>query len=170
MDFSVEVEVQSGWSSRDPSEAAVISREIAPLTWTQWFQAWIKHLNPQLSPIQSYCLGLRLTSDRDIQALNATYRQQNRPTDVLAFAFLEGEAVPDQVWQSQPMELGDIVISVETAMRQAQTHRHPAHQEIAWLATHGLLHLLGWDHPTDEALQHMVHLQTCLLLEVGLLS
>ncbi|NJN23815.1 MAG: rRNA maturation RNase YbeY, partial [Acaryochloridaceae cyanobacterium RL_2_7] len=86
----------------------------------------------------------------------------------LAFASLEREALPPEIWNSQPIELGDIIISVETADRQAQEQNHSLKQEIAWLASHGLLHLLGWDHPDPERLEEMLTQQHQLLTCVGL--
>jgi len=57
---------------------------------------------------------------------------------------------------SEPLELGDIVISLETAARQAPEHGHSLEQELLFLASHGLLHLLGWDHPDDASLAAML--------------
>jgi probable rRNA maturation factor len=142
---------------------------VASDTWLQWFQQWLAVLRPQYSPIHAYELSLRLTDDLEIQTLNANYRQQDTPTDVLAFAALEDEA--SQFAQPQatvPLYLGDIVISVETAQRQAIAHNHSLDLELAWLAVHGLLHLLGWDHPDDESLSTMLHQQEILLQAVGL--
>ena len=62
-----------------------------------------------------------------------------------------------------PLELGDIVISVETAARQAREHDHPLERELRFLASHGLLHLLGWDHPDEESLAAMLERQERLL-------
>jgi probable rRNA maturation factor len=59
--------------------------------------------------------------------------------------------------------LGDIVISTETAQRQAIQGKHSLLQELAWLATHGLLHLLGWDHPDEASLVEMLQQQTVLM-------
>ena len=85
---------------------------------------------------------LRLTDDLAIHELNRVYRGRDRPTDVLAFAQREGEG-----GALHPELLGDIVISVETAARQA---RRGLDREILFLAAHGLCHLLGYDHGTDE--------------------
>ncbi len=137
--------------------------------WQEWFQRWLEVLNPDLSPLHSYELSLRLTDDREIQTLNAQYRQQDKPTDVLAFAMLEDTHVQaDDVPSSLPLYLGDIVISLDTAERQAQTQGHPLQTELLWLASHGLLHLLGWDHPDDESLIQMLNKQQFLLHTVGL--
>lgn len=139
------------------------AHQITALTWQSWFQQWFEHLQPGVSPIQTYELSLLLTNDAAIQNLNATYRHLDRPTDVLAFATLDLTDHPTDLWSEMPMELGDIIISVETAAQQAQEQQHTLQQELAWLATHGLLHLLGWDHPTPERLQEMLAQQQSLI-------
>ena len=69
---------------------------------------------------------------------------------------------------SLPLYLGDIVISVDTAHRQAQQQGHPLKTELAWLAAHGFLHLLGWDHPDEDSLNSMLNQQEMLLQTIGL--
>jgi probable rRNA maturation factor len=66
---------------------------------------------------------------------------------------------------NEPLYLGDIIISVETAQKQAQGHSLA--QELAWLAAHALLHFLGWDHPTEAELLTMLQKQSELLQQVG---
>ncbi|MCX8073708.1 MAG: rRNA maturation RNase YbeY [Candidatus Binatia bacterium] len=89
---------------------------------------------------------VQLVDDATIHALNRRYRGKDRPTDVLAFAAREGPRVPgDEQW------LGDIVISVETAERQAREHGHSLLREVHCLTVHGLLHLLGYDHERSAA-------------------
>lgn len=143
---------------------------VAPETWQQWFQTWLEALTADLPPADSYELSLRLTGDREIQQLNCEYRQQNQPTDVLAFAALEVE-IPeptDSDHCTEPLYLGDIVISLETAAQQSQQQGHSLTVELAWLAAHGLLHLLGWDHPDAASLALMLEQQKILLTKVDL--
>lgn len=90
-------------------------------------------------------LSIVLTDDAEIHALNRDYRGKDRPTDVLAFAMDEGEGSEF----AGPL-LGDVVISVETARRQASRRKRELEAELRMLLAHGLLHLLGWDHQTDE--------------------
>ena len=145
---------------------------IAPETWQQWFETWLEALSTTLPPAESYELSLRLTGDREIQQFNSQYRQQDQPTDVLAFAALEVE-IPeptDTDHCSEPLYLGDIVISLETATRQSQQQGHSLTVELAWLAAHGLLHLLGWDHPDSQSLALMLEQQKTLLTRVDLFS
>ena len=85
-------------------------------------------------------LSLVLVSDPVMHELNRTWRGKDRPTDVLAFAQGEGEdGAPEGL-------LGDVVISVDTARRQAAEHGHSLTAEGERLLVHGLLHLLGYDH------------------------
>ena len=90
---------------------------------------------------RDYDVALRLTTDREIRALNRDYRNKDNPTDVLAFAQREGPAAA-----LHPDILGDLVISVDTARRQAA---RGLHAELLHLASHGLCHLLGYDHRDD---------------------
>ncbi|QDZ40627.1 rRNA maturation RNase YbeY [Euhalothece natronophila Z-M001] len=135
--------------------------------WEQWFQKWVDALKAELPPATEYELTLCLANNTKIKTLNAQYRQKDQPTDVLAFATLENSLSEAEklLFQEEPLYLGDIIISVETAREQAKTYEHSLEQELAWLATHGLLHLLGWDHPDDESLEKMLaHQETLLLL------
>lgn len=93
-------------------------------------------------------LSILLTGDRQIQKLNKIYRKKDRPTDVLAFAMQEGEFGSISHTGLAPI-LGDLIISVPTALRQAEERNVPLLDEITMLLGHGLLHLLGWDHDTD---------------------
>lgn len=92
--------------------------------------------------LRDFEVGLRLTTDAEIRVLNRDYRSKNKPTDVLAFAQREGPAAA-----IHPELLGDIVISVDTARAQA---RRGLPAELLHLASHGLCHLLGYDHNDDE--------------------
>lgn len=95
-------------------------------------------------------LSLVLCDDPFIHALNRDYRGKDRPTDVLSFSMREGEeADPDD-----PV-LGDVVISLDTAARQAAEQSHPLDQEVRHLLVHGVLHLLGHDHEEDDEAAQM---------------
>lgn len=86
-----------------------------------------------------------LVSDRAIRRLNRDYRSQDKPTDVLSFP--GGPAGPPHL--DKP-SIGDMIISVETARRQAFARHHSLEQELCVLVVHGLLHLLGYDHEVDR--------------------
>jgi probable rRNA maturation factor len=87
-------------------------------------------------------LSIVLTGDDQIRILNRIYRKKNRPTDVLAFSQLEGQAMGSGAL------LGDVIVSVPTARRQAAERGWDVAAEVTMLLAHGLLHLLGWDHET----------------------
>jgi probable rRNA maturation factor len=89
-------------------------------------------------------LSILLVDDAAIAELNQRYRGRSRPTDVLAFSLLEG-AHADR----RGALLGDVVIGIETAARQARARRRTLDDEVARLLVHGALHLLGYDHETD---------------------
>lgn len=138
-------------------------------TWYSWFHQWLMALQSDIPPAPSYEVSLRFSNDTEMQLLNAQYRQRNQPTDVLAFAALEVECPQDfEEAAEMPLYLGDIIISVDTASRQAQQQGHSLQTELAWLAAHGLLHLVGWDHPDDESLTRMLEQQVTLLHKIGI--
>jgi probable rRNA maturation factor len=89
-------------------------------------------------------LSILLCGDAEIHVLNRDYRHKDKPTDVLAFAMREGEN-----GEHAGNVLGDVVISLETAARQAAEHERSTEAEVLMLLAHGLLHLLGWDHQTS---------------------
>ena len=91
-------------------------------------------------------LTISLVGDREIHELNRSYRDKDRPTDVLAFAMREGEST-----STGADLLGDVVISLETASRQAIRRRRPLADEVRVLLVHGILHLLGYDHERGAA-------------------
>lgn len=90
-------------------------------------------------------LSVLLCDDAVIWPLNRDYRFKDRPTDVLAFAQREGLAFP-----GAGDVLGDVVISVETAARQAAERGHDVAREVRILLVHGICHLLGYDHERDD--------------------
>jgi probable rRNA maturation factor len=151
--------------------------------WHERLEGWLSQLAAELPPelqAPAYSLGLSLVDDEEIAALNADWRGKPGPTDVLAFAAQDDDldgAPPmplppglgdddegeDSETDTEPLELGDIVISLDTAARQAAEHDHSLERELQFLASHGLLHLLGWDHPDEDALAAMLSRQERLL-------
>lgn len=96
-------------------------------------------------------VDITIVDDGEIHMLNRDYRNVDRPTDVLSFALDEkSEDEPELLGVPEEHLLGDIIISAETAARQADEFGHGLEREIVYLAVHGLLHLLGYDHRTNE--------------------
>ncbi len=91
-------------------------------------------------------LAVSLVGDAEMHRLNRVYRGKDRPTDVLAFAMREGRRTPGDA-----AVLGDVVISLDTAARQARRRGVPVSDEVRMLLIHGVLHLLGYDHERSLA-------------------
>jgi probable rRNA maturation factor len=94
-----------------------------------------------------------LCSDDEIRELNLRFRKQNEPTDVLSFPQYEPGQRPIP---GMPAALGDVVISIDTATRQAQSRGVSLGREIEWLFLHSVLHLIGYDDDTDDGLSVMI--------------
>jgi probable rRNA maturation factor len=99
-------------------------------------------------------LTIVFVSDVKIKELNRKFRNKNHPTDVLSFPY-----EPDSYDLENQNLLGDIVISAETAKRQAQQHNLTLEKEIKQLILHGILHLCGYDHETDQGQMNQLELE-----------
>ena len=165
LDFSLDA---SGVDIDGPHDGSLLSSA----TWAPVLLQWIEHVrsNPDLSCpsvvrlAPEVSLGLRFTDDAGIAELNSQWRQRSGPTDVLSFAALDN--TPNWL-EGAAVELGDIIVSLDTAHRQAADHDHSLRYELHWLISHGLLHLLGWDHPDEQSLSSMLALQGHLLNITG---
>lgn len=94
---------------------------------------------------------MTLVDDTEIHRLNAAFRGKRKPTDVLSFPWQDGEReIPETPGENLSGFLGDVIISVEAARRNARMEGHSLLTEIQQLMLHGLLHLLGYDHETDR--------------------
>jgi len=121
--------------------------------------------------LSEYTFGVDIVfcDDKDIEELNTSYRGKNQPTDVLSFALFADN--PDENFIiDNHISLGEVIISLETAKRQAASkgflegynppkNLSPFQQEVYFLLSHGILHLLGFDHPDDGTLEDMLALQ-----------
>jgi rRNA maturation RNase YbeY len=105
-------------------------------------------------------VSILLCGDTRMRGLNKTWRKGNRPTDVLSFPCFE--AAESRTAARRGAFLGDLVIDVPYAVRQARRRGHPVGREVQILLAHGLLHLLGYDHETDGGT--MFRLQRRILL------
>ncbi len=109
----------------------------------------LKSLLNQLN-LQDRELTVVLCNDVKIATLNLKDRGVNKPTDVLSYPTFEPEDHKSEHKMPQVTHLGDIIISLDTAARQAITSNHSLNDEVKILAAHGLTHLLGFDHQTKE--------------------
>lgn len=110
-------------------------------------------------------LSCIIIDDEEIHAMNRDYRQIDRSTDVISFALEDN----DQFYvEGMPRSLGDIFISYDHAKIQSVEYGHSIHREMCFLFTHGLLHLLGYDHMSEEDEKEMFTLQKEILNELGI--
>jgi probable rRNA maturation factor len=114
-------------------------------------------------------ISITFVTNESIQEINRDYRQKDYPTDVISFAMEElGEGEVEVVGADIPRILGDIIISIPKAKEQAEEYGHSFMRELSFLAVHGFLHLLGYDHETEEDEKEMFSLQREILEEYGL--
>lgn len=122
-------------------------------------------------------VSLLLVENDEIQQLNMEYREKDQATDVLSFPMLELDPFDKAAYinilnkniDHGEVLLGDIVISVEKAIEQAEEYGHGVKRELGFLLVHGILHLLGYDHEVDEATDTtMVQLQETILSVLNL--
>jgi probable rRNA maturation factor len=128
---------------RNPEPTAGADREIVlqnpnryPEAQARRLRPWLERLIQEIAP-QAQSLGIRFSGDREMRRTNRQFRGKDTTTDVLSFPGEEGH-------------LGDILISVPTARRQAGSVGHPVERELKVLLLHGVLHCLGYDHETDQ--------------------
>jgi len=111
-------------------------------------------------------LAVLLTDDASLRALNRSFRGIDRPTNVLSFPSLQRPGA--QADHDAPPALGDIAIAYETVAREALEERKPFAHHLSHLAVHGFLHLLGYDHTTDDAADAMEALETKILAQLAI--
>ena len=107
-------------------------------------------------------VSVLLCDDAVIAALNARWRGREEPTNVLSFP------APPAGDAGAPAHLGDIAIACETVIREAQEQGRPVSRHLAHLAVHGFLHLLGYDHGTDDEAERMEQLERDILASLGI--
>jgi probable rRNA maturation factor len=116
-----------------------------------------------------FIVELNLVSLEKIHEINRDYRNVDRPTDVISFAFEDDEKEAEIVREAgMPRDLGEIFICVDRAKEQAKEYGHSYQREISFLFTHGILHLLGYDHMEPEDEKVMFGIQDELMDKLGL--
>lgn len=120
-------------------------------------------------------VSLLVTDDKEIHQMNLEHRQIDRPTDVLSFPMIEYEVpgefdfLEDETYQycfepdTGELMLGDIVLSADKVLGQAREYGHSIKREYAFLITHSMLHLMGFDHMTEDDAREMEQLQEEIL-------
>jgi probable rRNA maturation factor len=120
---------------------------------------FIKKVLIKLSLSNNVEVSITFVDNQEIKNLNKQYRNIDKETDVLSFPFQNNLKLPIKI-------LGDVVISTEKAILQAEEYGHSIDREIYFLIVHGILHLLGYDHKTKEDEKIMFSLQKEILLDL----
>ncbi|MHB8064280.1 MAG: rRNA maturation RNase YbeY [Ruminiclostridium sp.] len=124
--------------------------------------------------IKAFEVSVVIVDDEEIRAINKEHRDIDKSTDVLSFPmveFVKGEIISDEGDYDMDLNelmLGDIIVSAETAKRQALEYGHSFEREIAFLTAHSCFHLLGYDHIEEGEEKLMVNKQEGILKEMGL--
>ncbi len=177
----------------DAAQNTLVEQTLAPID----LDGVVRHTLEAVNIAQEVMLTLLITDDDGIREMNKQYREQNKPTDVLSFPLMEKplvDAPEDQLWtpqdqaegqdeqEGQPSEqdnttfvtppgmvtnLGDVVISWPTILRQAATAGHEPLTELIYLFSHGILHLVGYDDQTEAGYNAMVNIQNSVLATMG---
>jgi len=112
-------------------------------------------------------LSIVLSNDQDVQALNSEYRGKDKPTNVLSFSTLDDPAEEKLALQRGVLSLGDIVLSRETLIREAKEQSKRLEDHFTHLLVHGVLHLLGYDHLSEDEALEMEGLEVEILNRLG---
>ncbi|HEV7518866.1 MAG TPA: rRNA maturation RNase YbeY [Thermoanaerobaculia bacterium] len=121
-------------------EIVLLNPNRYPEAGARQLRPWLTRLLAAVAPA-AVSLGVRFASDREVRRVNRGFRGKDKPTDVLSFPGPAGDV---------DGHLGDILISLPTARRQAAAAGHPLERELRILLLHGVLHCLGHDHETDQ--------------------
>jgi len=113
-------------------------------------------------------LSVTFVDKDEIQNINKMYRDKDKVTDVISFALEEDEPEIDMNELDIPRVLGDIIICTDVAKEQSESYGHSFERELGFLALHGFLHLLGYDHMNDNDEKEMFGRQDAILNEFGL--
>lgn len=135
--------------------------------WMEYEQDFIrvmKQCEKTLDITKEYSVSLIFTDAKEIHEINRSYRNIDRPTDVISFAMMDSEN--DYEMPEGENELGDIFISIDAVREQAESFGHSVQREVCFLFTHGLLHLLGYDHMNDEDEKAMFQIQDVIIDEI----
>lgn len=112
-------------------------------------------------------VSVTLTNNTHIRQINREYRNKDVATDVISFALNEGEE-PQIIDGPEINMLGDILISIERAIEQAEAYGHSVEREVAFLTVHGMMHLLGYDHIDEEDRKEMRKEEEYVLQHLGI--
>lgn len=145
----------------------IVINQSSEKRWTRYkkdFEIIAKKAKEVLHLENEYSASVIFVNPDEIHEINRDYRHIDRPTDVISFALKDGE--DDYEMLDGADELGDIFINIQAIVDQAKEYGHSMRREVCFLFTHGLLHLLGYDHMQPEEEKEMFHLQDVILDDI----
>lgn len=113
-------------------------------------------------------INVSLSNDAEVQRLNKEFRKMDKPTNVLSFASIDDDEFWNLLDKSETAELGDIILAFETLQREAAEKNITVYAHYCHLLVHGFLHILGFDHQTDEEADEMEGLETDILAQFSI--
>ena len=151
---------EDGWLEKLP-EVEKLSEDI--------FAEVISELKPEwLEGKKEVNINLSLSDDEEIRQLNFEFRQLDKPTNVLSFANIDDEEFDAYLKRNEEIELGDIIIALQTMVEQSVEQEISLHDHYCHILIHGFLHLLGYDHETEEERTVMREKEESTLAKLGL--
>lgn len=158
MSLTVEIRIENKeWADVLPDVEKIIKKAAEA--------AWAKGNSAEFTlPVTDVEISVLLTDDATIQSLNRTYRNIDKPTNVLSFATLDDEDEPI----SEPFLAGDIIIAYETTAKEAQESKKALANHVFHLTVHGVLHLIGYDHTEENEAQKMEAMEIDILAAEGI--
>ncbi|WP_186278860.1 rRNA maturation RNase YbeY [Lysinibacillus sp. BW-2-10] len=136
---------------------------------TELVEKLLQHAANKLNIEDGSEVSITFVTNEAIHEINREYRDKDQPTDVISFALEEmGEGEVEIIGEGIPRILGDIIISTDRTKEQAAEYGHSFERELGFLAVHGFLHLLGYDHMTEEDEKVMFGKQDEILSSFGL--
>lgn len=150
----------------DAALAASAERLPAAALFERWAEAALLQVN-RVEAIAEQTICIRVTDNDESQALNREYRQQDKPTNVLSFPAALPEALA-LVSADEPLPLGDLVLCLPVVAAEAGAQGKSLQNHLAHLVMHGTLHLLGYDHESEDDAELMESIEIAALAECGI--
>lgn len=137
----------------------IVPKSLQSLSLETRYLALLKKTLLITNLVRPSTVDIMVTNNQTIRKYNKQFRNKDYPTDVLSFPFMN----KDSIHLPSPIHLGQIVISYQQALKQAKTFGHSFERELSFLFVHGLLHLLGYNHETEQEERIMLALQKTIL-------
>lgn len=148
------------WHEFLPNVRGLIQKTLCAVCDRVWNDVWF------LQEGKRFSINLCLSNDAKVHALNREFRGIDKPTNVLSFANYEAETFEDEL-ETDAVELGDVIIALETLQREAQEQKISLEAHFMHLWTHGILHLLGYDHIEQADAEIMEAREVQILADLG---